>query len=60
MLDNIALGEPIFARQNVVGYRDLTFDHVPSNKPFILYCQGKSMQQLIQNSSLVTTNCRKQ
>ena len=54
ILGNIACGEPIFAEQNVVGYRDLTFDHVPSNKLFMLYCQGNSMQPLIPDGSLVT------
>lgn len=54
VLGNIACGEPIFAEQNVIEYRDLTFDHKPSEKLFMLKCQGDSMQPLIPDGSLVT------
>ena len=44
----------ILAEQNVVGYHDLTFDHVPSDKLFMLYCKGNFMKHLIPEKSLVT------
>lgn len=54
IIGNVACGEPIFAEQNVIGYRDLTFDHKPSEKLFMLKCQGDSMQPLIPDGSLIT------
>ena len=45
--------ELFFAEQNVVIYHDLTFDHVPSNKLFILYCKANFIKPLILDKSLV-------
>ncbi len=44
----------ILAEQNVLGNHDLTFDHVPSNKLFMLYCKGNFMKLLIPYGSLIT------
>ena len=54
ILGKIACGEPIFAEQNIVGYKDLTFDHKPDGTLFLLQCQGHSMEPLIPDGSLVT------
>lgn len=54
ILGKIACGEPIFAEQNIVGYKDLTFDHKPEGTLFLLKCQGHSMEPLIPDGSLVT------
>lgn len=54
ILGKIACGEPIFAEQNIIGYKDLTFDHAPDGTLFLLKCQGKSMEPLIPDGSLVT------
>lgn len=54
ILGKIACGEPIFAEENIVGYRDLTFDHEPDGTLFLLKCQGHSMEPLIPDGSLVT------
>lgn len=54
ILGKIACGEPIFAEQNIVGYKDLTFDHKPDGTLFLLKCQGHSMEPLIPDNSLVT------
>lgn len=54
ILGTIACGEPIFAEQNIVGYRDLTFDHKPDGTLFILKCKGKSMLPIIPDGAFVT------
>lgn len=54
ILGKIACGEPIFAEQNIIGYKDLTFDHEPVGTLFLLKCQGHSMEPLIPDGSLVT------
>lgn len=54
ILGKIACGEPILAEENIIGYRDLTFDHKPDGTLFLLKCQGKSMEPLIPDGSLVT------
>lgn len=37
--------------RNVEWYRNLTFDHVPPNKLFMLYCKGNSMQLLMPENN---------
>lgn len=59
VLGKIACGEPIFAEQNIIGYKDLTFDHEPIGTLFLLKCQGHSMEPLIPNGSLVTIRQQK-
>lgn len=54
ILGKIACGDPILAEQNIIGYRDLTFDHKPNGTLFLLKCQGHSMEPLIPDGSLVT------
>lgn len=54
ILGKIACGDPILADQNIIGYKDLTFDHKPSGTLFLLKCQGHSMEPLIPDGSLVT------
>lgn len=54
IVGNIACGEPILAEENIVGYRDLTFDHKPDGTLFILQCKGHSMEPLIWDGSFVT------
>lgn len=54
ILGKIACGDPILAEQNIIGYRDLTFDHEPNGTLFLLKCQGHSMEPLIPDGSLVT------
>lgn len=54
ILGKIACGDPIFAEENIIGYKDLTFDHEPVGTLFLLKCQGHSMEPLIPDGSLVT------
>lgn len=54
ILGKIACGDPILADQNIIGYKDLTFDHKPSGTLFLLESKGHSMEPLIPDGSLVT------
>lgn len=54
VLGNIACGDPIFSEENIIGYRDMIFNHKPSGTLFCLECKGHSMEPLIPNGSYVT------
>lgn len=58
ILGKIACREQIFAKQNIIGYKDLTFNHAPDGTLFLLKCQGKSMEPLIPDRSLITIRCQ--
>lgn len=53
-MGKITCGDPILADQNIIGYKNLTFDHKPSGTLFLLECKGHYMDPLIPNGSLVT------
>lgn len=54
ILSNISCGDFLFSKENIIGFRDMIFNHKPSGTLFCLECKGHSMEPLIPNGSYVT------
>lgn len=53
VLGNIACGDSLFSQENIIGFRDMIFDHKPYGKLFCLKCKDNSMEPLIPNGSSI-------
>jgi|HigsolmetaAR206D_1030411.scaffolds.fasta_scaffold02503_5 repressor LexA len=53
IIGEIACGSPIFAEENIRGYRYETLDNLPSGRLYYLIAKGDSMEPTIPNGALV-------